>query len=222
MLRCAIFDMDGVIVNTEPLYVEEGRKIFNKFNLDISEKEHYSYCGGSMGNMWSSIRKNHDFNELSVEELCNIFLKQIKDRIINEKNLKISTDLIDLLKDLRKNKVKTALASSSSMDVIRMILNKFKLEKLFDYVISGEMIEKSKPEPDIFLNVIKVLKVRDKEALVFEDSSNGIIASKKANIKVIGYKKYTLNAKGMDLADWVIDDFSQVSFKKLNYFIKLN
>ena len=154
MLDAVIFDMDGVILNSEAIYVEEGRELFKTLGINMSKEEHYSYIGGTTLDMWKKIKKNYKLDDYTVEELCDLQIGRFKKRLIEEENLKISEGLVDLIHDLKSHNIKIAIASSSPRSMVDIITKKLNIDEYFDLLISGELIEKGKPEPDIFLKTV--------------------------------------------------------------------
>ncbi len=220
MLKGVIFDMDGVIVNSEPLYIEVGKKIFLDLDLIISDEEYYSYIGSSLNNMWRDIKEKYQLKGIPVEQLCDLSIEQIINRLINEENLRLENGFSDLIQDLKSNSVKIALATSSPDEIVKIILDKLNINNIFDTVISGDMVTSSKPDPEIFRKAIKRLDLLPEECVVIEDSLNGILAAKRSGVFCIRYTKNCINNDGLLSADWMVDDFKKLNYKKMVQFIK--
>lgn len=213
MLEAVIFDMDGVIIDSEPFYLDIGMGIYKRLNISITEKEHNSYTGVSNTNMWADIKKKYGLRE-TVNELVeiqnNANIKYL------EKNLKtLIPGVVEILESLRENRIKAALASSSSMEIIRMVLEKFKIIKYFQAIESGENLEKSKPAPDIFLNAAKMLKVKPECCTVIEDSYNGVTAAKSAGMKCIGFKNFNSGNQNLEAADLIVTSLEDVNLNMI-------
>lgn len=221
MLEAVIFDMDGVILNSEAIYVEEGRELFKTLGISVSPEEHYSYVGGTTVDMWTKIKKNHKLDDYTVEELCKMQIGRFKKRLIEEKNLKISEGLVDLIKDLKSHNAKIAIASSSPRSIVDIITKKLNIYEYFDLLVSGELVEKGKPEPDIFLKTAELLGAFLDKTIVIEDSRNGITAANRANIKSVAYKKYAMSEESIPKnADLTIDDFHEIDYDVLDNLLK--
>lgn len=216
MFRAVIFDMDGVIIDSEPIYFKAGNKLFRFLDLDVSEQEHHSYVGISSKDMWSHIRDKYKI-DLSTEELVEMEMNIYIDYLLLKKDEKPIPGVVELIEDLYKNNIDLALASSSSIKSIIIVLDMFNLGKFFKTIVNGYEVENGKPAPDIFLYAAKRLGVQPEDCIVIEDSENGIEAAKSAGMKCIGFKNLNSGKQDLSSADMVIDSFLGVNYKKLRY-----
>jgi beta-phosphoglucomutase family hydrolase len=214
MLRAVIFDMDGVIIDSEPIYLRAGNEVFRYLGLDVSEEEHHSYVGISSKDMWSHIGNKYKI-DLSTEELVEMEMKSYIDYLLSRKDEKPIPGVVELIEDLYKNNINLALASSSSIKSIKIVLDMFNLDKFFKTVVSGYEVENGKPAPDIFLYAAKRVGVQPEDCIVIEDSENGIEAAKSAGMKCIGFKNVNSGKQDLSSADMVIDSLSEVNYRKL-------
>lgn len=210
MIKAVIFDMDGVIIDSEPFHYKIFKEyIWKKFSLIISDEEYSTFIGTTNHYIYATLQEKYNFpGELSsivaeYEEKCLQYLLSTT----TERPIK-GVDV--LVKNIHQNKIKLALASSSPKKVIKIVLDMFKLDEFFDVTVSGQEVENSKPAPDIFLRVAELLHISPEECLVFEDSRNGVTAAKAAGMKCIGY--YNPNSGNQDLsrADKIIETFAEV------------
>lgn len=210
MIKAVIFDMDGVIIDSEPFHYKVFKAyVGEKFSLTISDEEYSTFIGTTNHYIFEFLQKKYNFlgdlNEIitEYEEKCLEFLLSTT----TEKPIH-GVDV--LVKNIHQNKIKLALASSSPKKVINIVLDMFKLDAFFDVKVSGQEVEHSKPAPDIFLRAAQLLGVPTEECLVFEDSRNGVTAAKAAGMKCIGY--YNPNSGNQDLsrADKIIENFAEV------------
>jgi len=118
---------------------------------------------------------------------------------------------MELLKELRYNKVKIALASSSSVEVINVFISKLGVGHYFQQIISGDFVEKGKPAPDIFIHTAQALQESSANCVVIEDSANGVKAAKAAGMKCIGFLSPNSGAQDLSPADMVVDDFTKLT-----------
>lgn len=214
MVKAVIFDMDGVLIDSEPIHEQLEKDYFNKLGLNISDEEHSSFMGTSYYLMWNTIKNRYNLPN-TIDELIN----NSKENYLNYLNDDLA-DIVeingvsDVLKSLYRENIKLAIASSSSIEAIKAVVNKLKLGKYFKVLVSGDFVKESKPQPDIFLFAAEKLGVKPENCLVIEDSRNGVIAAKKANMKCIGFGNP--NSKNQDLssADLIINDFIKFNFKK--------
>lgn len=205
-----IFDMDGVLVDSENFYSEMEQINFRQLGLHISHEEHITYQGTATDEMWKKIKERHNVPH-SVEELVEmtnaltipVFRKM--DKIDPMPGVEY---LISLL--YRKN-IPLAVASSSFPEVIRIILEKTGLEKYFRVVVNSKMAGKSKPAPDIFLLAASKLGVAPERCVVIEDSTNGIIAARSAGMFCIAYNGPGSEHQDQSGADHIIRDYSELT-----------
>jgi beta-phosphoglucomutase-like phosphatase (HAD superfamily) len=135
MIQTVIFDMDGVIIDSEPVYFKIDKQMFEELNIDVSFEEHCSYVGTSSQNMWDTIIKKHGIADQPAELMRKEYTLYME-HLVNASDLQPINGVLELINDLHKNNFKLILASSSRMETINIILNKFKLSDLFIAKIS--------------------------------------------------------------------------------------
>ncbi|MCX8130252.1 MAG: HAD family hydrolase [Clostridia bacterium] len=219
LLKAVIFDMDGVIIDSEPIYFEIERKSFGKFGLIIPEAEHHSFVGITLEEMWHRIKSNYGLPH-TVEELLVFHKNQVIKQMSIQESLRPIDGVLDLIRELREKGIKTAIASSSPVKLIDIILNKLDIKGYFDLVVSGEEVEKGKPEPDIFLKAARILSIKPSNCVVIEDSRNGIIASLEAGMPCIGFKNPNSGNQDLSKADKTISHFSEIDVNILNVILE--
>jgi HAD superfamily hydrolase (TIGR01509 family) len=121
--------------------------------------------------------------------------------------------IVELLEYLNKSDIKTALASSSSIEVINIFISKVGLGHYFQQTISGDSVKRGKPDPDIFIHAAKELQEEPEDCIVIEDSANGVKAAKLAGMKCVGFRNANSGDQDLTLADMVIDDFREVNLE---------
>ena len=210
MIQTVIFDMDGVIIDSEPVYFKIDKQMFEELNIAVSFEEHCTYVGTSSQNMWDAIIKKHRLPD-HPEELMRKEYNLYMDYLVSAKNLQPIDGVMELINDLHDNNVKLILASSSRMETIDIILKKFKLSDLFIARVSGSELAHSKPHPEIFLRSAQLVRSEPKECIVIEDSKNGVAAAKAAGMKCIGFLNPSSGDQDLKSADMIIR-----SFKELN------
>ncbi len=206
--KAIIFDMDGVLVDSEPHHVKIEKQLFAKLKLNISEEEHNTYMGKATNVMWDEIIHNKKLSYSSKELVEQT--EKISKRYFAQQKLPPIDGLVEQLEKLKKNKTPMAVASSSGQEIIDVILKSNGLDKYFKYMVSSELVGESKPEPDIFLHTAKLLGVKPEECIVIEDSTNGIKAAKTANMFCIAYYGVVANTQDQSLADVQIANFSEL------------
>ena len=210
MIQTVIFDMDGVIIDSEPVYFEIDKQMFEELNIAVSFEEHCSYVGTSSQNMWTAIITKHGISEQPVELMRKEYSLYLE-HLANAKDLQPIDGVVELIHELYKNNFKLVLASSSQMASIDIVLNKFKLDELFIAKVSGSELAHSKPHPEIFLRSARLIKSDPSECIVIEDSKNGVTAAKAAGMKCIGFLNPNSGNQDLKNADLVIHSFGELN-----------
>lgn len=192
MYRAVIFDMDGVIVDSEAAYLKRRLDFFNRLGEIPEHTQLQDFVGLSNEAVWQQLVSDAKKRER---------LKRKYDQYQNENPIQyqkyLMPHVIDFLEEIHVQKKKVALASASNPQHITLMLSQCQLSKYFDVVISGENVKRNKPFPDIYLKASEQLAVLPAECLVIEDSFNGILAAKRAKMDVWALKpqNYTIDQK---------------------------
>ena len=208
-MEAIIFDMDGVLVDSEPFHREIEKKLFKRFQLNITEEEHNTYMGKASDVMWSEIIRNKNLS-LDVCEMVKVNYQESKKYFSGLSHINPISGVVDLLNELRNKRIPMAVASSSDQDTVELIMEKSGLNEYFRYLVSSSKIGKSKPEPDIFLYTAKLMNTLPEKCVVIEDSANGIKAAKAANMYCVAYGGASSDDQDQSLADTQINKFSQL------------
>lgn len=210
MIKTVIFDMDGVIVDTEPVHKYAYNLHFNELNIEVSEELYSSFTGNSTKNVFQKLKKIYDLQQ-DIEALVLRKRHLFNEAFDTKEDLFLIEGVEDLIKNLYKTNYQLILASSASNDTINRVFNRFQLDNYFTHKVSGEDFPKSKPDPAIFLHAASLSLFSNENCVVIEDSTNGVVAAKAAGLKCIGYK--SKNSKNQDLskADFIISDFIELN-----------
>jgi beta-phosphoglucomutase family hydrolase len=209
MIEAIIFDMDGVLVDSEPFHVAIEKNQFRLNQVSISDEEHHEYMGSTSDVMWKKIAERQTL-KLSVEELVEQN-KTESIRFFSElSEIPVMPGLTDLLDKLQLKNYPLAVASSSFPEIIELILQKTGLKKYFQVIVSSEEAGKSKPEPDVFLLAAKKLGVKPENCLVIEDSANGIAAAHAAGMSCVAYQGSGAEPQTQKEADAIVQNFVQL------------
>jgi beta-phosphoglucomutase family hydrolase len=209
MIKAIIFDMDGVLVDSEPFHIEIEKQQFLLNQISISDEEHSQYMGVASDVMWKEIAEHHSFN-VSVEDLTEQFKVQSIQYFSELDEIPVMPGLIDLLEKLSRKNFPMAVASSSYPEIIKIILEKTGLLKYFKVIVSSQEAGKSKPEPDVFLLAARKLGVLPQNCLVIEDSANGIKAAQAAGMSCVAYQGSGANPQSQKEADAVVKSYGQL------------
>ncbi|WP_432409701.1 HAD family hydrolase [Wukongibacter sp. M2B1] len=216
MIKAVIFDMDGVIIDSEPIHKQVEESLFKKLNIKVSEEEHNSYVGKTSIEMWREIKLKYNLRkDILAEEIVIEEVDRYIEHLLAKDDIKPIMGVRKLINELYIKDIKLALASSAVRRSIETVINLFELGEYFSISISGEDIEDGKPCPDIFLKAANELGVNPMECVVIEDSRNGVIAAKTAGMKCIGFKNRNSGNQDLSRADMVIDSLSQIDYKKV-------
>ncbi len=182
-ITLVIFDMDGLMFDTEKLSGECFINAAKEYHYSISQDARLKMLGHSLNDNRRLLKEIYGMD--FPFDLISKRGREMREEIISRNGIEMKEGLQELLRYLKKKKIVCAIASSSKRSDIELNISLYKLEEYFAYIISGEDVVNSKPNPEIFLRVIKELGVTPQETLVLEDSENGIEASYNAQIPVI-------------------------------------
>ncbi|MGV4439757.1 HAD family hydrolase [Ornithobacterium rhinotracheale] len=217
--KALLFDMDGVIVDTEPLHRKAWLAAFAEYGIEMEPGYYESFTGKATLPVSQEIVEKYQL-DCTPEELVACKRKYFKDYFDNDEDFDLLPGVHELIQDLYNNGVKLILASSASMNTINWVFKRFGIEQYFSGKISGAELRESKPNPEIFLKAAEMANAKPEECVVIEDSTNGILAAKRAEIFTIGYKSAHSKNQDYSLADVVISNFDEVNYEKINIFVK--
>jgi len=211
MIKAVLFDMDGVIVDTEPLHTKAYYMMFNHYNLDVSRTLYESFTGQSTLNVCKTLCDTFGLN-CNPEDLVQKKRASFTSLFHNDPSLQLLPGILEIIKEYHSNGLTLILASSASMFTINNVFTRFELDQYFKAKLSGADLKASKPHPEIFEKAAAAAGVNRDECFVIEDSTNGIKAAKAAVIYCVGYD--SLNSKNQDYsqADRVINNFNEIKF----------
>ncbi|MBU2940464.1 HAD-IA family hydrolase [Lacinutrix sp. C3R15] len=214
MVKAVLFDMDGVIVDTEPLHYKAYYGMFNDYKLEVNDALYQSFTGQSTINVCKRLC-THFKLDVPANELVDRKRYHFKDLFFNDSSLGLIDGVHDIIKDYYNNGLTLVLASSASMLTINNVFTRFDLDQYFIAKLSGADLKASKPHPEIFIKAAEASGYKREECMVIEDSTNGIKAAYDAGIYCIGYD--SLNSKNQDytLANKVVSSFKEITFKEV-------
>lgn len=212
-MQAFIFDMDGVIIDSEPLHIAVEIETVRHFGGTISEKQLAKYMGMTNAEMWGKVRQECGLTH-PVEEIISYQLTR-KINALREIDMEPIEGIRELIHSLKHHKVKRAIASSSPMSFIQEVVQKFNIAQEFDLIMSGEEVNKGKPAPDIYLEAAKRLGVNPVQCVVLEDSRNGVRAAKSAGMKCIGYMNPNSGNQDLSEADLIVTSIRDIKVQNL-------
>lgn len=214
MIQTVIFDMDGVIVDTEPVHRYAYFQHFEELNIPVTEAMFTSFTGNSTRNVFQNLKAVFNL-EQQVEDLI-----QRKRTIFNEAfdtkaDLELLEGVENLILEFHQNGMQLILASSASKVTIERVFSRFKLHQYFTHIVSGEDFPKSKPDPAIFVHAASLSFAPKENCIVIEDSTNGVKAAKAAGIYCVGYNSIHSKLQDLSAADVIINHFNELDYEKV-------
>ena len=217
MLKAVIFDMDGVIVDSESIHRVAYQKMFDEFGIEVSPELYASFTGKATLPICQYICSSFNL-KISPEILVACKRKYFKELFDEDTSFKLLEGVLELIQEYHKKALVLVLASSASMININRIFKRFDLDPYFISKLSGADLKASKPHPEIFKNAAKASGFLPSECMVIEDSTNGINAAKAAGIYCVGYNSVYSKNQSYDDADLIITNFNEISFDKITAF----
>ncbi|WP_299781660.1 HAD family phosphatase [uncultured Formosa sp.] len=214
MLKAVLFDMDGVIVNTEPLHYKAYYDMFKAVNIEVPLEHYQRYTGRSTISTCTGICEHFGL-EQDPKELVQLKRKAFQKLFKADPDLDLLPGVLDLIKNYYENGITLVLASSASQITIHDVFTRFNLDQYFKGRISGADLKASKPHPEIFQRAAEIAGFKPSECMVIEDSTSGIKASHTAGIYCVAYKSPHSKNQNYDLANKLISDYSEITFDKI-------
>jgi len=213
--KAAIFDLDGVIVNTVPIHFKAWKKMFSEYGIDFSFDDYKEKVDG-IPRLDGARAILKDVNQQGLEE-AGAKKQQYFLEVIEKENVPVYEPSINLIKELKKHKKKIAIASSSKN--CKRILQKVKIIDLADAIVGGNDFERGKPDPQIFQLAAERLGCNYKECVVFEDAVLGVEAAVNGSMLCVGVDHYG-DPQRLAKANLVVGDLSKVNYKTLEELFK--
>lgn len=214
MVRTVIFDMDGVIVDTEPVHRYAYFRHFEELGIAVTDDEYAQFTGRSTKNVYQHLKDKHGL----APEVPDLVMgkREFFNRAFDEKpDLELLDGVRALIEDLHQHGLELILASSASHSTIERVMRRFALGPYFTYLLSGEDFPRSKPDPAIFAQAAALAHSPATECMVIEDSSNGVTAAKAAGLYCIGYNSIHSPLQDLSHADLVVTHFNELTAARI-------
>ena len=209
MLKAVIFDMDGVLVDSEPLHYEVNRLTMqHEFGKDLDYEYYKQYIGSTVMAMWNKIIKDFSLEGYTAQQLFDIS-EDVKEKLLEHDGYPEVPGVVSFVKSISA-KYKLAVASSSALANIEKNVKKLGIEGDFDALVTGLSVKNPKPAPDIFLKAAEQLGVKPEECIVVEDSCNGTRAAKAAGMACIGFINPGSGEQDLSAADYLFEAFDNI------------
>lgn len=213
-MKAVIFDMDGVLVETDDLFARFlSTFLLEKFGapslIDISQ-----YRGVTSRDQWATLKK-----ELNLQPSVDDLVSQARrDYLVylESANIVAVKGILRLIQELIASRISIAIASSANPKRIDIFLGRLRLAEAFSVRVSADDVSKGKPAPDCFLLAAERLGAEPSECVVIEDAERGIRAAHAAHMKCVGYNGDPNNTDDLSAADLVIQNFDELSVRALH------
>lgn len=209
MIQAFIFDMDGVIIDSEPMHFEVDIQVMNYYGSAITHEQLEQYVGMTNPEMWAAVKEQHNLTP-SVSEIIEYQLSN-KIEMLTSREMEPIDGIRELLAELKARNIPAAIASSSPPVFIKAVLRKFDLLDHFECVVSGEEVDKGKPAPDVYLKAAELLGVKPQDCMVLEDARHGVAAAKAAGMRCIGFVNPNSGNQDLSQADYVVHSVTEVA-----------
>ncbi|MGJ8760493.1 HAD family phosphatase [Polaribacter sp. AHE13PA] len=208
-IKCVIFDMDGVIIDSEEIHKKAYYETFASIGVTVSNDLYKTLTGSSTINAFQKLVAHFKL-DLDPEELVLNKRKRYVNFFENDPTLHLVKGVEDLIKHCHKKGLTLILASSSAMVNIDRVFNRFDLNKYFTAKISGADLTESKPNPEIFNKAATLGNTPKENCVVIEDSDNGVKAANDAGIFVFGYRNPMAEDQSLKNADFIVNNFKRL------------
>ncbi|MEM8527723.1 MAG: HAD family phosphatase [Bacteroidota bacterium] len=220
MQQTIIFDMDGVIVESEPIYRAVSNRYFATLGIKISDEVYETFVGASAHENLTYVKQNYSV-EPSVAEMIQALRAAYLEEVKTMEFLPIVPNTRALIELLQNTDYQLILASSANRKNINLVLDRLELTDVFEHKVSGAELPKSKPDPAIFLKAAELGKVAPKNCLVIEDSRHGVTAAKAAGMSCVGYQNPYSGNQDLSHADAVVKNMNEIDLELIDKLLKL-
>lgn len=209
MLKGIIFDMDGVLINSEPFHYRVWKETLKERGVDLDYDIYKDCIGSTMGFLMGLLHKHYGIS-FQDSSLVREMRKKKEELMKKEGYPPLIPYVKELLQKLARQGYRMAVASSSPQLYIEEVTRHWEIGQYFDKLVSGESVEKPKPAPDVFLKAAGELGLRPEECMVVEDSENGCRAARNAGITCMAYYNPDSGKQDLGSAYMVIEGYEEI------------
>lgn len=202
MYKGIIFDIDGVLVNSEKFYMERRMEFFKSINIKPGSSDINDFVGSNATKIWEMLVPE-DLQKR--EELKTIYLTEYEQNNPIDFKKYANEDLKFVIESLYNSNIKVSIASAGSVKNIEKFINDTDVKKYLDFYLSGEELKENKPNPEIYIKASDKMNIKKESLLVVEDSVLGIKSAKRAGLKVVALKPQDNYSVDQSEADLIID-----------------
>lgn len=216
-LTTVIFDMDGLLIDSEPLWKEAAQEIFRQYNIVLNDAQYLSTTGLRTREFVSWWFAKHKINAMEYSIAEEKILKSVMQKV--QERGKVMPGVKYIFDFFREQNFKIGIASSSSMPLINLVVEMLGLKNSLHAIASAETLMNGKPHPQVYLNCASALESKPTECICFEDSFNGMIAVLAARMQCVvvpsyhQYKEERWSAANLKLSS--LQNFNQLHLNLL-------
>lgn len=213
MIDTVIFDMDGVLLDSEPIHQRVNLHYFRSLGVTLSQEFYeQNFIGLPLVRMLSYLKDEYHLQQELADMMaqCTALLHQD----FAQSELCPLPGVVELLEVLHARGLQLGVGSSSPPDLIGLITQKLRIAGYFQHLVSGYQVQRGKPNPDIFLRVAELLTSLPEQCVVIEDSALGLEAAYRAGMKAVGVKNDTSH-QNMNRATLTVAGFSDADRQRI-------
>jgi len=208
-LKAVLFDMDGVIIDSEPLHKRAYTEMFEEIGIEVSDELYTKFTGRATLDICRQLKEAFGLS-YTPEDLVKKKRNNFKKLFDLDDSLELITGVRDLIENYNSNGIKMVLASSATRETINWVLQRFDLEKYFLGKVSGAELRQSKPHPEIFELAADISCEKRQNCMVIEDATSGILAANAAGIYCVAFRSPNSKNQNYDNAQKVISDYKEI------------
>jgi mannitol-1-/sugar-/sorbitol-6-/2-deoxyglucose-6-phosphatase len=219
-IQGVIFDLDGTLIDSEPLWQKAEIRLFGEEGLFLTPDD----CRKTMGLQTSEAVRYWLNKILNKKKSVDVLTKELNEIVIGliKEESNIKDGALEVLELIRNKKIPMAIASSSTIKLIEAAVEKFNLQKYFSVIWSGDYETFGKPHPGIYISAANKLKIDPVYSIAIEDSFNGMISAKAARMKLAAYlDDGRFNDTKYDFADLKLESFHNFGHTELEFLQSL-
>jgi beta-phosphoglucomutase len=221
MLKAVIFDMDGVIIDSNPFHRKAWGKFMEKRGIPVNEDIFNRIISGTPGDQAIRTLLGGEIQDEQVEIYVNEIDAEFRESIRNSRDLAPVAGLREFLEELKKSNVLIALATSAPVENIDLVLSGLEIGEYFGLIVGKSQVKNGKPHPEVYLTTMDMLGVYADQCLVFEDSLAGVRSAVNARIKTVGVlTTVTADKLLMAGASATIRDFTGITSRDLSEMLE--
>lgn len=205
-----IFDMDGVIVDSEELHATVEAELFRELGFEISPDEHRQFVGRTAPAMWSILKERFNLEE-DVGTLVHICGDRYRHAMASGRPPQLVEGARPLIQTLHQQGVEVAVASSSSREEIEQVLNAHDLAAYLSAWVGGDEVREGKPHPEIYSRGAQLLGMDPRRCVAIEDSTAGVQSSRAAGMACVGLRSKNSGSQDLSCATTVVESLLELT-----------